>query len=279
MTSIKIHVYGDTECRIDTPTKYIDDLIQQIGNDIFPLFFFTQGSAPFTVLRNLFCFLDHVARLRYGNEPDSLKKVLISGSFGVYKQIRKRYKQICPFLIQMYRHELVHHIRPFPKYIKYMIQRGNGDIRESGLQEIGFHISSDINKKLENKPAQTFEGICKFLKTESNRSNFCHLRSKRGKTGIYKSFVFNTLCFMGDVVDYLNKYKERLRESRKEQIDFAYNYKNIYNNNMHKLKEPLILDNVYATRATGSDTDLSPKKIEKWYEEARKVLYKEMFEE
>ena len=115
--------------------KYIDDLIQQIESDIFPLFFFTQGSAPLTILRNLFCFLDHTARLQYSNEPTSLQQIFTVGSFGAYERIQKRYSQIYPFLIQMYRNELVHHIRPFPKMIKYKIQKSDGTVRK---EEINF---------------------------------------------------------------------------------------------------------------------------------------------
>lgn len=273
-----LHVHGDTENRIKTPVDYINDLIQQIKDDVYPLFFFTPGAAPFTILRNLLCFLDHVARLRFGNETDSLTKLFEAEEFGAYQFIRRRYRELSPFLIQMYRHELVHHVRPFRKKTEYKIMKGDGSVRETGFREFGFHISSDINAKLKNRNEYTFDGVIKFLKSEDNRSHFCHLRSVRDADGEYVNFVFNTFCFLGDVVDYLDKYNDRLDSSGGESANFLDNFHKISSLNEQKPSSPLVLDNYFATRAMGSDTDLSHDEINSWYETARKELYKTMFD-
>ena len=58
------------------PQEYIQNLIDQLEADIFPLL---KTGAIFTLARNTFCFIDHVSSLKLGqnynnNQTDRIKK-------------------------------------------------------------------------------------------------------------------------------------------------------------------------------------------------------------
>lgn len=284
---IKIKVSGDSDNIINTPAKYIGNLVDQIESDIFPLLFFTKGHAPFTVLRNLFCFLDHATRLRYGNDKIKLgtmfeksdpsnQKNKKNEKFGAYKHIQKRYFEVHPFLIQMYRHELVHHIRPFPKFISFEVINSSGDVVEAGTQRIGFNISPNVNKKLIKSSLESFDQMYNFMKKEKNRTDFGHLRSFRNpKTLEYESFVFNVLCFMFDVVEYLKRYIVVLKKDRKEQESFVRHYQSIIKSNLTRPQSSLILDKTRITQTDieESETDANNDQIKEWYGKMREILF------
>jgi hypothetical protein len=286
--SITIKVFGDTHNQIDTPVKYINSLVDQIEEDVYPLLFFTKGHAPFTVLRNLFCFLEHTARLRYGNDDGKLyqlftrnnpksKRKFNDEQFGTYEHIQKRYFDVHQFLIQMYRNELIHHIRPFPKYIPFEVRNSKNIVITAGIQEIGFFISSNINSKLLNKDISSFNEVYEFMKVKNNRTDFTHLRSVQDlETKEYKCFVFNVLCFMVDIVHYLKNYADLLDKKYEKQVEFIDNFKSIVNDNLTKPNTTIVLDKsrITQTDPDESETDASNEDIEDWYEKMRTQLYK-----
>jgi len=257
---LKISVWGNDN--IKTPSGYIQNLIDHIRDDIYPLFFLTSGGAPFTILRNLFCYLDHTARLRFGNNQDSLDKLFCKGDFGAYKHIQKRYCQIHKDLIQLYRHELAHHIRPWPKIRKVKIEKS----RERKL--IGFHISWEVNKKMIQAKFEDFAEFAEFMRKEKNRKHLNHLRSSK----YYPQFIVNTFCFLSDIVDYLNRYAIILDNKEEERLNFCKNYLLIVALNLFKPNNTLLI----LDKKIGSRTDVSEQKIKDWYEHMRTNLLQEL---
>lgn len=264
-SNIEISVWGDNNNIIDTPSKYIENLIDQIKDDIFPLMFFTRGHAPYAVLRNLFCYLDHVARLRFGNNKSSLDQIFNKGDFGCYPFIKKRYQHIFKDLIQLYRHELIHQTRPLPKIRNVKVDRNFKTIG------VGFHISSDINKKIYDSSVMNFRLMSKFMKDDKNRKHLNHLRSAKK----YSAFIVNNFCFLFDVIDYLKRYSDDLSDQKKNFSEikiFCTHYIDIILENLRKPSGfTLILD-----KKSASKTDIENGKAEEWYKEMRKKLFKEL---
>src|SRR5690554_503210 len=98
-----------------SPQQYIQNLIDQLRGDIFPLL---NANAIFTVARNTFCFIDHVSSLKLGpnyngNQTDRIETILKEfAHFDSY--INSKYTKYAKYIVQVYRHDIVHNIRPFP---------------------------------------------------------------------------------------------------------------------------------------------------------------------
>jgi hypothetical protein len=198
-----------------SPTEYIQDLIGQLKKDIYPLFK-VKGSAPFTVARNTFCFIDHISALRYGrngNQTTRIKK-LISEFAGFDSYINSKYKRYADYIVQVYRHDLVHNIRPFPHKFQIIDKVGN---KSDGIS--WFFVSSYM-KDTAPKP-RTFNKLADYFKNVRNRSGLCHLRY-RGN-----DIVINNYCLFFDLVNFLKDYKELLKNDTELQKEFINNYKKI----------------------------------------------------
>lgn len=214
-----------------TPEEYIKNLIEQLRKDIFPLFN-TTGFAPFTILRNTFCFIDHVSALRYGirdkngEQTGRMKRVIdhfaLSDNY-----INSKYKEYSDYLIQIFRHDLVHNVRPLPKKIK-VIEKGRSD-REEKIS--WFIVDSYIH---DNAPCK-FNALCDYFKKVRNRKGLNHLRYYRNEIWV------NNWCLFFDFVNYLNIYKNDINRNQKLKKDFLKHYKLLVERNLHKIKD-FVLD-------------------------------------
>jgi len=197
-----------------SPIEYIDDLINQLKGDIFPLFE-VSGYAPFTIARNTFCFIDHVSSLKYGtiNQTGRIKRIISEfASFDSY--IQGKYKLYADYIVQVYRHDIVHNVRPFPHKIKVVEKNGSKQDKISW-----FAVSSDIGNSLP-KP-ETFEKLTVHFKVTKNRKGLCHLRYYGDNV------VINNYCLFFDLVNFLLEYKHNLESDSNLQNEFVNNYQNI----------------------------------------------------
>jgi len=202
-------------------SEYIQDLINQLKRDIFPLFR-VKGFAPFTISRNIFCFIDHVSVLRYGikrqkGEQTKRIKKLISEFAKFDSYINSKYKLYADYIIQIYRHDLVHNVRPLPHEFQVIEKNGKG------MKGISWFLTSSYIKDSAPKP-RTFNKLADYFKNVKNRKNLCHLRYAENQ------IVINNYCLFFDFVNYLKKYKKVLENDQKSQNNFTKNYQQIIKN-------------------------------------------------
>ncbi len=220
----RIEPYLKYNCGLITPSEYIGVLIDQLRDDVYPLLNspeVTAGGAPFTVLRNIFCYIDLVSMLRYGPDKNSsygkgtgnISKLLMS--FGP-KDMKARYRKYSKYLIQIYRHDLVHTVEPRLKIMK--IISNNTNI----IQLIGWSIRSDcMNKQKYKSIIYNFDIGAKLMRSDSFRKNeFLHLRFDENSM----SPVINTIAFFFDLVNYLFDYQNSLTKDEDINKEFALNY-------------------------------------------------------
>lgn len=201
-----------------SPSEYIQNLLDQLKNDVFPLF---NGTPFFTIARNTFCFIDHVSALKFGITSDRgeqtarIKKLL--GEFATFDPyINEKYKRYAGFITQVYRHDLVHNIRPFPHKIKVIDKNGNQSIQVSW-----FAVTHQTKKDLP-KPA-TFESLSEYFSSTRNRSGLCHLRYCGNQ------IVINNFCLFFDLISFMKEYKSILDTDPDQQKLFISNYQLIVN--------------------------------------------------
>lgn len=207
-----------------TPQEYVQNLITQLEHDIFPLFSI-KGSAPFTIARNSFCFVDHISRLIYGkkkNQTWRMKKVL--KEFAPNEAyINNHYSDYAPYLVQLYRHDLVHNVRPLPKEIT---------IREN---QKNTKTTSWFFMFSKHETGTSFDE----LKTNFNKSKFrkgyCHLRY----TG--NQVVINTNSLFFDLIIFLEALVKQLDASKSLRTNFTDNYYAVIEENYFKINK-LLLD-------------------------------------
>lgn len=231
--------YLDLDKKI-TPREHLQDLLDQLRNDIYPLFkpSVTSGGAPFTVLRNIFSYLDYVALLRfgprgaYGNGMSKIDKLL--DDFGP-KDMKGRYKQYKDYLIQIYRHDLVHLTSPRLKIMKIIRNK------EEKIEIVGFFIASDtFNDKKEEKKKRIlhdFEQGCLLMKSEKFREdNFFHLRLRKNTP------IINSISMFFDLANYIKEYQTSLANEEELNKIFAKHFVATSLNSALKLLDKQTLD-------------------------------------
>lgn len=199
-----------------SPPEYIQDLLDQLRNDIFPLF---QGSPLFTIARNTFCFIDHVSALKYGisrhrgEQTIRMRKIL--GEFARFDAYtNEKYQRYADFIIQVYRHDLVHNIRPFPHEID-VIEKDGAQTKKTSW----FAIVQSLTQPLLGPT--TFENFTRYFSNETNRKNMCHLRYYGDQ------IIINNFCLFFDLINYLIEYKRTLEADNSEKQIFIANYQSI----------------------------------------------------
>jgi len=208
-----------------TPREHLEDLLKQLRDDVYPLLrvpSVTPGGAPFTVLRNVFSYLDYVALLRYGPAGNNYGRGIgnmykILDNFGP-ADMQKRYRQYKEYLIQIYRHDLVHLTSPRYKIMKVI----NKNAKEN-IEKVGFSIiTGTINDKKEEKKKQIlqdFEQGCLLMKSEKFRDKiFFHLRLD------HRTPTINSFSMFFDLANYIIGYQDSLKKDEKLNRDFAENF-------------------------------------------------------
>lgn len=211
-----------------SPQEYVLNLVDQLEADIFPLFK-VQGAAPFTIIRNSFCYVDHISRLFYGkngkNNNQSVRMRKIISQFADSDEyMNNNYQNYAPYLIQLYRHDLVHNIRPLPKQIKVM---KDGELSN---ETSWFFIFSKHDYSL------SFDDFTKKFQEKRFRNGFGHLRYTDNQIAI------NTQSLFFDLVIFLKKLAKKLEHDKNLQKKFIKNYNKIIDENYFKIDNRIILD-------------------------------------
>lgn len=201
------------ETKMHSVSGHLDDLLSHLERDIFPLLSKTKGKAPFAVLRNVLCYCDYIARLQYGKKGTSGDLEQLFENFGPYEYIQKRYREYKKYLIQLYRHDLVHLVRPWSKV---MFVKANN---QTSVDFVGWHIRVHLNKDTK-KNSTNFTKLKKLLAQESKRKNLVHLRVDR-KASL--SPIINVYCFLFDLVNYIEELKKKLSSNHKLTEKFMKN--------------------------------------------------------
>ena len=198
-----------------TPEAYLQNLIDQLESDIYPLFRQTTGGAPFTVIRNTFCFIDHVSQLLH--KPSSpqnvnMKKVIAKlGSIDSY--LNNHYKLYAPYLIQLYRHDLVHNIRPFPKSLIIL------DTNRNERAESWFFNATKVD-------GRTFSANLADMKKKATRNGRNHLRYIGNQIYIDTfSVYFDTIIFIEEIISELAsnpKLRARIVKNYYKIMQYSY---------------------------------------------------------
>lgn len=207
----KPEVFVETE--MHSAARHLDNLLSQLEGDIFPLLSKTDGKAPFTVLRNVLCYCDYVAQLQFGKIGTSGSLEQLFDNFGTYEYIQRRYREYKKYLIQLYRHDLVHTIRPWSKI---MFVKHNNQI---SLNYVGWHIRAHLNRNAETM-RDNFSELKKLLSQESKRKNLVHLQIDKN---ISFSPIINVYCFLFDLVNYTDGLKKKLDTDHQVMEDFMKN--------------------------------------------------------
>lgn len=203
-----------------SPQQYIQNLIDQLEGDIYPLL---KTHATFTVARNTFCFIDHVSSLKLGpnynnNQTDRIEAILKEFA-GFNPYINSKYNKYAQYVVQVYRHDIVHNIRPFPHQIRIVDKNGASN------KTSWFILSQEGPQNL------TFEQASSYFQNVNNRKNLCHLR-------YYGDQVFvNNWCLFFDLVNFLHEYKKELDTDNSAQGNFVDNYKKILDKNYNKIAD------------------------------------------
>jgi hypothetical protein len=199
------------------PSKYVMMLRNQLKDDVFPLVN-TKGNAPFNVLRTTFCYLDHVAALRYGKKGHTGDLQKLFSDFGAYSFIKKLYILYHQDLIQLYRHDLIHFTQPLPKIRRIDI--------ESNVKVVYWLTAGNLPKEIEKltkgKTIEScFDDLSKMMRVENTRKDLFHLRLASDSG--YELWV-NTWCLFFDLVIYLEDYANLLEKNNEEKKSFLINY-------------------------------------------------------
>jgi len=203
-------IYIETE--MQSAVSHLDNLTSHLKDDIFPLLSRTSGGAPFTVLRNILCYCDCIARLQYGQKGHSGDLEKLFENFGPYDYIQKRYHEYKKYLIQLYRHDLVHTVRPWSKIMFININN------QVYLNYIGWQIIAELNDTT-NIVGTDFFGLKSLLAHESNRKGLIHLRLDKNS----RSPIINVYCFLFDLVNYIDKLKNSLHTNSHDMEKFLKN--------------------------------------------------------
>lgn len=202
-----------------TPVQYLESLVGQMKDDIYPLFR-TKGGAPFTVTRNTMCYIDHVSQLLYGikgSQNSRLIKVINQlGSIDSY--LNSNYSKYATYLIQIYRHDLVHNVRPFPKKVL---------IKEDGIlneRESWFFMITNCDGK-------DFETNQTYMSAKRSRKGRNHLRLADNQVTI------DTFSLFFDTVSYINSLIDALGTDRGLSKSITKNYYSILRKNYFKLEK------------------------------------------
>jgi hypothetical protein len=197
------------------PYKYVENLVEQMKADIFPLLASKRGA--FTVPRNCFCFIDHISSLQLLDKypKDQTKRIEeILGSFMPYDTyINSKYQRYSAYIVQVYRHDLVHNIRPFPHSIK-VIELGT----KKEVQRVAWFILSDLVK---SDAPRSFDSLSDYFRQARNRKGYGHLRYHGNQVHI------NNFCLFFDLVNYLVDLAELLKTDFNLQKTVAENYQSI----------------------------------------------------
>ncbi|MBN1915879.1 hypothetical protein JW796_02690 [Candidatus Dojkabacteria bacterium] len=199
------------------PYEYVSDLIDQLKGDIFPLLESQIGL--FTIARNIFCFTDHIASLMYihtGKKQTERIKIVLNDFMPYDKYVNSKYKRYRSYLVQVYRHDLVHNVRPLPHIID-TIRKG---ATRKDRQESWFFQSN----YLKHDAPKSLEELSEYFKIAKNRKGYCHLRYHRNE------ILVNNFCLFFDLINYLQDLKEKLRTDSNLQEIFANNYQKIVDN-------------------------------------------------
>lgn len=203
------------ETHYESAEKHLEYIINQLSDDIYPLFA-TKDKAPFTILRNTLCFCDYISRLRFKKKGSSGDLQTFFESFGSYEYIKIKYSEYKDYLIQLYRHEVVHTLRPWSKVM--LLKRG-GLIKYGN---VGWNLKTRLPQKLENglkSHKDTFSYLSSELRSEKNRKKLFHLRLSEKSN----SPVINIYCLFFDLVNYVSDYKSSIEEDIDQQVKLMKN--------------------------------------------------------
>jgi len=205
-----------------TPREHLQDLLNQLKSEIYSLLRVVESKAAFNLLRSTFCYLDYIALLRfgpknnnnYGKGAGNLEELL--DDFGP-EDMKERYRKYKDYLVQIYRHDLVHLISP---RLKVMKVKENGGER---IETIGFKIIADTcNDKGKEKKAnilQDFEQACSLMRSVQFRKNtFFHLRFDQNIPTI------NSLSMFFDTANYIKDYQSSLTKEVELNKRFAEHF-------------------------------------------------------
>ena len=206
-----------------TPRDHLHNLLNQLKDDVYPLLKVpevTPGGAPFSILRDIFCFIDYIALLRFGPVNDYGRGLgnieRLFDDFGP-DDMKARYRKYKTYLVQIYRHDLVHLTSPRLKIMK--VKKENEEKNEI----IGFSIISDtINDNQQITKTQilnNFEQGSSLMRSSKFRENtFFHLR-------LYNNIpTINTISTLFDLVNYIKDYQTALGKEEELNRKFAENF-------------------------------------------------------
>lgn len=203
------------------PGEYFQDLIDQLRDDIYPLFL-TVGGAPFTVTRNIFCYVDHLSQLVHGvggSQNKRMKKV-IKELGATDSTLSTSYSRYADYLVQIYRHDLVHNVRPLPKLIK--IEK-NGVVK----REVWFRTISPVKEDVQ----LGFESNRTRMSDAVRRSSLKHLKVVNGTVTI------DTFRLFFDVILLLDDYKNRVMSDEKLRNKIVSNYYRIISGAFYSMEK------------------------------------------
>lgn len=206
-------VFVETE--MHSAAGHLDNLLSHLEGDIFPLLSKTDGKAPFTVLRNVLCYCDCIARLQYGRKGSSGDLDQLFDHFGPYEYIQKRYRRYKKYLVQVYRHELVHTVRPWSKV---MFVKDNNNL---SLSYVRWSVTGQLNTETQSS-SNDFQKLKKLLAIEGNRKNLVHLGVDRHESES-PVIIINTYCFLFDLVNYIEELKKKPGENDQLKENFMKN--------------------------------------------------------
>lgn len=174
-----------------TPREHLVNLLDQLKGDIYPIL--QKQNAPFTALRNIMCFAEYIALLKFGTLGQKSEQGNLPRLFGhfSYGRFEKNYREYSPYLIQLYRHDLIHLTSPRQKIIYTTINN------ITGLSITGFYIDSTC-------PNNDYDELCSLMRNESNRSGLKHLRLRATEIVIHvQSLYFDLVLFIKDYISEL----------------------------------------------------------------------------
>lgn len=202
-----------------SPTDYLQNLVNQMREDIYPLFRATKGGAPFTVTRNTLCYIDHIASLIYGPEgPQNVRLKKVISQLGLTDPyLNSNYQKYSDYLIQIYRHDLVHNIRPFPK--KILVNVGG----RSESRETWFFMQTLCDGK-------SFDHNLKYMSQKRSRKGRNHLRLADVQV------VIDTFSLFFDTVILINSYVQKSKNDTRFEVKLSRNYYKIMRKSYFSLR-------------------------------------------
>lgn len=190
-----------------TPQQHLQNLLVQLEGDIYPI---VLRNAPFAAIREVMCYAEYIALLRYGTTTPSsssgnLLRLLSHFSFG---RFARDYHQYAEHLTQLYRHDLVHLTSPRIKIIPTLIQG------RPYMTVAGFSIESSC---LEGSHVE----VCSSMRNERFRANLNHLRLT-GDTKVTIHIHVQSLYF--DLVHNIQDWISEMSQSKPENERFSKNF-------------------------------------------------------